>query len=281
MSRSTCSLVSFEADASIEVASNGQLCQTCAPPEPTARNMSNKARAVAFANAPLGVHVEVPYGGIEFDLDSCDRCFERVLLGLSTKCDTTDDSVDFAVMLERDRYYCLRLKMLANGSESFSMPCEEVEHLTVRLDITSDHVEYLVNGRLVYTSPAVAKVPVFCKVVNIITRNLHAYPRTNQPQQWFMRLPIKNLQWASAVVKVLTLQVTNLGGDDTLVETTCFNLAGDDLARVVTVPGQSIAEVKAVLATELAGDLSLSRLLSADGKVLMDSDTWPLPESKM
>lgn len=270
MYRNTSLAVTFSPTAEIEVASNGQLLQTDAASRP--REFSSKARAVAVAEGSLDGDATTQNAGVTFHLASSDRCFDQMVLGL-TSSHNQSESVDFCVCLEQDRYYSTVISIKDSGAEAYSMTGEGDERVTIRLDGSCANVEFLVNDMVVHTSKKCVRFPLACKVVNIIRRNIIPNIVTNLPQEWCMRLPVKHLQWTKAVFDVLTLRVVNIG-DEGIVITSCINVAGEELVRIESVGGQSIANLKEALSRQIGGDIRQIRLLD-DGRLLTDSEEWP------
>jgi len=246
--------VSFTPSAEINVDKGRQLYQSVEPPPPTTDQMSSKARAVAVSEDCLDFGAEAsPYAGVTFQLADGDRCFESVVVGLSSRND--------------------RAEVLDFGVEVCQMTCDGDERVTIRLDSKRSCVEYLLDDALIYTSTKVARLPLFCKVVNVITRNILP-THYNLPQRWSMRLPVKSLRWITVFMKVLTPRVVGRSDGGSVI-TSFTSLAGNEFVRIETVPKHTIAVLRHALTAMIDGDTTQFCFLSEDGKILADTDDWP------
>jgi len=240
------------------------------------RYRSTNCNATAFAAG--SIESDAPYTGVKFDLASCSSGFSQMLLGLShspvsgsSSRDVTG-SVDFGVRLDGDELFLNTLQVEEFGKKTGCISCEGNESITIRLDAEGAHVEFLVNNELVYVSKRPPRFPLGFKAVSKVTRNINV--RTYLGLGHFcMRLPVKDLMWSKAVFKVLTLHVVDVGNDG-LVHTTCTNLAGDELARMETQVGRSIADFKEALVQQIQSSFNELILVSGDGNVILDTDSW-------
>lgn len=265
--------VAFTPSAEISVGRGRQLYQSVEPPPPTTDLISSKARAVAVSEDCLDSGADAsPYAGVTFQLAGGDRCFERVVVGLSRKNDRAED-LDFGVRICRDRLCGVAIGVEESGVEVCQMTCDGDERVTIRLDSTRSCVEYLLDDALIYTSTKVARLPFCCKVVNIITRNImpNQYPL---PQRWSMRLPVKSLRWITVFMKVLTPRVVGRSDDGSVI-TSLTSLAGNEFVRIETVPKHTIAVLRHALTAMIDGETTQLCFLSEDGKILADTDDWP------
>jgi hypothetical protein len=225
--------------------------------------------------------VNGPGEGITFDLTSCVSGFSQMSVGLARK-DSQDESIDFGVRLDGDELFLNEIRMQENGKQTYSIPCDDFESVTIQIDRTGTYVEYLLDSKLVYTSKNAVWLPLSCKVVNVLGRNIHPKwwnrPGRDDPDCYAMRLPVKNLRWNGVISKVLTLHVVG-SGNDGHVTTSCTSLAGNELAKVETGVGRSVAEVKEKLVQLFGSDFEQVQFLSHDGQMLIMSDVWPLPEA--
>jgi len=128
-----------------------------------------------------------------------------------------------------------------------------------------------VNDELVYTSERVAQFPLACKVVNILKRNQRSGIGVHD---WKMQLPVKNVKWVGMVS--MTLSIISIGRDGVIL-TSCINMAGEELARVESVVGETIADLKHTLRSRNGLDVSQMCLISDDGQRLTDQQEWPIP----
>jgi hypothetical protein len=278
MSRNVACLAAFPPRSEIEIASNnGQLLQTDEAPRPP--EFGTKIRAIAVAEGELSRDsLCLPMVGVTFALASPDRCFDRMLLGLTTLSQQGDrnEGIDFCVCLEQDLYYSTVVTIKEPGAEAaVSRICDGDERVTIRLNGEIGQVQYLINDVLVHTSNKEVQFPLVCKVVNLLRRNLIPTHSYSLPSEWRMRLPVKKLEWTNSIVNALVLRVQHIG-EDGAVSTAFINMAGEEVARSESVVGQTVADLKETLLGQIAGDISLLRLINEDGRHLLDTEEWPL-----
>jgi len=265
--------VTFTPSAEINVDNGRQLYQSVEPPPPTTDQMSSKARAVAVSEDCLDIGADAsPYAGVTFQLADGDRCFENVVVGISSRNDRAE-VLDFGVRVCRDRLCCVAIGVEESGVEVCQMTCDGDERVTIRLDSTWSCVEYLLDDALIYTSTKVARLPLFCKVVNAITRNILP-TQHNLPQRWSMRLPVKSLRWITVFMNVLMPRVVGRSDDGSVI-TSFTSLAGNGFVRIETVPKHTFAVLRHALTAMIDGETTQLCFLSEDGKILADTDDWP------